>query len=226
MTDMPTSRSDAKILGARTYFTGRPCKNQHVSPRRTDNGTCVLCLAETKTQYYAENPEKRKHHNATYYAKNSEHIKSLNSDWRTENADEMREIRRSYYERNKAIYISRSRARKEHIKQATPPWVNMAAIDAIYCEARRLTEQTGVPYDVDHIIPLRGVNVCGLHVAENLQVLTATENRSKGNNPSWPRRIREWTCSECGVIHDRDVNAAKNILAVGHGRPVEGIPVL
>ncbi|MDM7857868.1 zinc ribbon domain-containing protein [Thiopseudomonas acetoxidans] len=39
-------------------------------------------------------------------------------------------------------------------------------------------------------------------------------------------RIREWTCSECGVTHDRDVNAAKNILAVGHDRLVVGIPVL
>ncbi|MAC48101.1 MAG: transposase, partial [Oceanospirillum sp.] len=39
-------------------------------------------------------------------------------------------------------------------------------------------------------------------------------------------RIREWTCSECGVTHDRDVNAARNILAVGHGRLAVGIPVL
>lgn len=39
-------------------------------------------------------------------------------------------------------------------------------------------------------------------------------------------RMREWTCSECGVTHDRDVNAARNILAVGHGRPVVGTPRL
>jgi putative transposase len=39
-------------------------------------------------------------------------------------------------------------------------------------------------------------------------------------------RIREWTCSECGAVHDRDVNAAKNILAAGHRRLVAGIPVL
>lgn len=38
--------------------------------------------------------------------------------------------------------------------------------------------------------------------------------------------VREWTCSACGVTHDRDVNAARNILAAGHGRPVVGIPVL
>ncbi len=38
--------------------------------------------------------------------------------------------------------------------------------------------------------------------------------------------IREWTCSECGAVHDRDVNAARNILAAGHCRLAVGIPVL
>ncbi|WP_422730842.1 zinc ribbon domain-containing protein [Modicisalibacter xianhensis] len=39
-------------------------------------------------------------------------------------------------------------------------------------------------------------------------------------------RMRKWTCSECGVTHDHDINAGSNILAVGQGRSVKGIPGL
>ena len=39
-------------------------------------------------------------------------------------------------------------------------------------------------------------------------------------------RIREWTCSDCGSVHDRDTNAARNILAAGHRRLAVGIPTL
>lgn len=52
---------------------------------------------------------------------------------------------------------------------------------AFYDEARRLTRETGIKHEVDHVHPLKGVNFCGLHVPWNLQILTMSVNRSKSN---------------------------------------------
>ena len=64
---------------------------------------------------------------------------------------------------------------------ATPKWADARAIQEVYDEACRIEKETGIRQHVDHIIPLRGKNVCGLHIAENLQVISATENIRKGN---------------------------------------------
>jgi len=69
--------------------------------------------------------------------------------------------------------------------QATPAWANRGSIAAIYAEADRLTKETGEPWHVDHVVPLRSKLVCGLHVEANLRVMPGTENMKKGNR-HWP----------------------------------------
>lgn len=60
-----------------------------------------------------------------------------------------------------------------------PKWANPKLIERYYVEARRLTQLTGIKHHVDHIVPLKGRLVCGLHVETNLRVITAIENLRK-----------------------------------------------
>ena len=67
---------------------------------------------------------------------------------------------------------------------ATPPWMtkqDRVDIASVYAEAATKSASTGIPYDVDHIVPLRSPMVCGLHVAWNLRAIPAHENRAKSN---------------------------------------------
>lgn len=101
-----------------------------------------------------------------HYAANRKRYNANNAAWRRANPG-----------RANAGYAKRKIAKR----QAIPRWADLAAIHAIYQEAARLTRDTGIAHHVDHIYPLQGNTVCGLHVAENLQILTATANMQKHN---------------------------------------------
>jgi hypothetical protein len=79
------------------------------------------------------------------------------------------------YLMNPKLFSAKTRARQKHVKRATPPWANMKAIERIY-------QDCPDGFHVDHMIPLRGELVCGLHVENNLQYLPALDNTLKSNN--------------------------------------------
>lgn len=75
---------------------------------------------------------------------------------------------------------AKARRRAAELRQLAE-WADHEAIKAIYAEAIRLTRETGIKHHVDHVIPLQGKLVWGLHVETNLQILTAKDNHKKGN---------------------------------------------
>lgn len=75
-------------------------------------------------------------------------------------------------------YGANERARMLH---RMPAWADKKAMREVYERARQLTISTGIPHQVDHIIPLQGELVSGLHVSANLQILTGEENSRKRN---------------------------------------------
>lgn len=98
---------------------------------------------------------------------------------------EKREARRQREAAKRALYRAGQRQRTKKYKvskrAATPVWADMEKIASIYRIAAELTERTGTPYHVDHIVPINGRLVCGLHCEANLQILEGSENARKRN---------------------------------------------
>lgn len=100
-------------------------------------------------------------------------IKLKSLAYRRNNVELTQSQSRNNYYNHKSEYVKRSIERKLHTKLATPSWARLDIIKDMYDCAEGA--------HVDHIIPLRGELVCGLHVENNLQYLTPEENLRKGN---------------------------------------------
>lgn len=164
MYDLPKTRQEARDVGSKAYFTGLFCKQGHVAKRWTATGNCSECQRKRTDAWAKANPEK---------------IKAfLNSP---EQREKSRAYGKRHYHANKLIYIEKDAARRAKKLQATTSWGQERVLD-FYQKAKELeAANPGVKYHVDHIVPLVGKNVCGLHNHFNLQILTETENKRKGN---------------------------------------------
>lgn len=130
---------------------------------------CKTCGKEKKRKWATQNKEK---------------VAAYDKKYREENPEVIRAIARQAYQRRPHVFKEAARRRIAACKQATPNWLSKedkAAIQYIYAWCHYATQSTGVKHHVDHIHPLKGKNVCGLHVPWNLTVLTAHENSRKSN---------------------------------------------
>ena len=188
-TNLPKTRSEAKETGSKYYFTGQPCKHGHIAARKT-KGSCVECL---KVEWQ-EGAVSRAGYFATYNKR--EEVKDRKNAWYQENremvinnaatrpAHILREYRNAWKANNKTQIRADTKARRRKHREATPNWLSRtqrSEIRQIYQIAITMTQTTGEPYVVDHIVPLRSHEVCGLHVPWNLRVITQEENLAKSN---------------------------------------------
>lgn len=110
-------------------------------------------------EWRAKNPVKMRTYLKTYRDKNPELIKSLNKKWVQNNPDKVRKMGRLTQAARRACM---------------PKWADRAAIKSIY-------DNCPLGHQVDHIVPIKGESICGLHVEYNMQYLTASQNLKKSN---------------------------------------------
>lgn len=149
------------------------------------NSRCKECIKAYKSAWNAANSDRLKLRKREKYLANAEEHKLKCREWHELNPGKMREYKEKWRNTNPAkVSASNARWRGSRLK-ATPLWADHHKIALIYEEAQFCTEFFGIPFHVDHIIPLRSKLVCGLHWEANLRVMLGEENVKKSNR-RWP----------------------------------------
>jgi hypothetical protein len=123
------------------------------------------------------------------YQKNREHNLKKKKEYLENNREEINRKQRARQQRKYYADIEASRTakaieraqRRAATDQRSPPWRNSDEIDEIYRTSAEISKATGVPHHVDHVIPLRGKHVSGMHHQDNLFIIPQSENARKNN---------------------------------------------
>lgn len=127
---------------------------------------CIECkIAHRKDNIESELQKQRERRKKVRHCKQCLKVEVINNNSYCKPC--LKELTAKKKKEDKCIYKSR-------LRKATPKWADKDIIRSIY-------KGTPKGHHVDHIVPIRGANVCGLHVPCNLQYLTAEENMVKSN---------------------------------------------
>ncbi len=190
MSEYPATRAAAKLINSQFYYTGKPCKYGHIAIRETRKGHCRTCrelewqgAAENRAEYFDayNKSEKGQANKKRYYADNREIVIAKA---KARSAQVKQSYRKVWEAKNPENRKARVNSRRRRYKEATPKWQTAADIRKIkdfHLAAIEMTRLTGIKHEVDHIYPIQGEIVCGLHTPLNLQILTKEENLAKAN---------------------------------------------
>lgn len=149
-------------------------KKDYLKQYHKDNREKILARAK---KWYLENKDRKIAYDIAYNTKNRTKKNEQSLAWIKNNYSRRVEIRKTSYHKNKGRAFANAAARRARLANAYPKWLTK--------EQKKQLAQIYINrpkgYHVDHIIPLKGKNVCGLHVPWNLQYLEARANFSKGN---------------------------------------------
>lgn len=147
----------------------------------------------------AKSPEEKKEYDRQWREANRERTRAISQKYRDKHKARADDASRLWVERNKEHVAKRKKAwrarnkghvnaynktRREKKKNRVPAWICSElkwVMNEVYLLAQLRTNMTGFKWHVDHIIPLQGRTVCGLHVPENLQVIPELHNLKKSN---------------------------------------------
>ena len=153
----------------------------------------------TMAEYTAkrnENPKGRKATNKDYWLRNKDKIAAYAKQYEQKNKEriadrkaktlvERREVKRLWRKNNLGLVLANCAKRRAAKLKRTPAWLtsfDRLKMKCYYQVAAMRSRESGEHWHVDHIIPLQGKNVCGLHVPSNLQIIPAIENMRKNNH--------------------------------------------
>lgn len=140
-----------------------------------------IVIAACIAKWRAKNPGKARGWSAKWYAGNPDKASAYSAKWRAKNPEQYRVTDAKWRAKNPDKLCANEAKRRASKFQATPLWLTKQDYAEI---ATQYKLAAAIGAHVDHIEPLKGKNVCGLHVPWNLQPLVPAENMAKGNRSS------------------------------------------
>jgi len=166
-------------------------KEKITEQKRLDYQKNKHVIADKNKQRDAKWRRRKNTYMQSYYRSRQGLIMSYQTAYRQKHTEKIRQRNKEWRKNNRHITAANNAKRKAAQLERTPNWLTLSdefEFVCIYTYATALNS-IGLSYHVDHIIPLKGKNVSGLHTPENLQVIPAIHNMQKGNRYGYQARL-------------------------------------